>query len=205
MSVYEPDVSAGKGYRFTGALFDMNYLNEGILLGWMLSPTVTGDNYVHLYAEWGIRGKDCANSECPGFVQVRSDFAFGAILRPDPKTGNWWLNYGKEGTPVGYWPKSIFTHMTDKANEVSWGGYVHSTSDESSPPMGSGHFASEGFGKSAFFEDINIVNDKNQFVVPNSAFCFIENFNTKCYTMSKIGMNKAGLGFFFGGPGGCRG
>lgn len=66
---------------------------------------------------------------------------------------------------VGYWPKELFNNL-DKATEVDWGGAVVHSSKQPSPPMGSGHFPSEGKNKSAYFTNIQLVNEKNEFYNP---------------------------------------
>ncbi|ONK74046.1 uncharacterized protein A4U43_C03F2230 [Asparagus officinalis] len=63
-------------------------------------------------------------------------------------TGDWWLYYGPNGDqPVGYWPKSLFTTLADKASQIYIGGEVTFKRGGPSPPMGSGHYAVEGYKK----------------------------------------------------------
>ncbi|KAJ3692319.1 hypothetical protein LUZ60_012669 [Juncus effusus] len=158
----------------------------------------------------------CLNLECGGFVQVSSDFALGSQLSPasvyggnqyniivhlfqDSNTGNWWLAFGREKKLVGYWPKSLLTHMVHGAIGAAWGGITQGPLNDSSLPMGSGHFANEGYKKAAFFTDTTIIDDKYNIAVPNTFW------SKTVVNQPKLGTSKTGIGFFFGGPAGCKG
>ncbi|KAJ3694754.1 hypothetical protein LUZ60_000131 [Juncus effusus] len=168
VTVYEPKV----GGKYSGAwlLVAGEGTRSGFIVGWDVSPNEYGDYHAHFGSDWGdLASKTgCKNLKCPGFVQVASDIALGSRLSPvstyngkqhqitlhvfkDPKTGNWWLAYGENKKAVGYWPKSLFTEM-DKVSQIAWVGLVVVAGDELSYPMGSGHFPSEGLGRSAFFQ-----------------------------------------------------
>ncbi|OMO66439.1 hypothetical protein COLO4_30568 [Corchorus olitorius] len=40
----------------------------------------------------------------------------------DKQSGNWWLRF--QDTDVGYWPGSIFTRLSDRADAINWGGEI---------------------------------------------------------------------------------
>lgn len=55
--------------------------------------------------------------------------------------------------PIGYWPSGLFEFIRYKGDFAFWGGQVEGpTASSNSPQMGSGHFASEGYGKAAFIK-----------------------------------------------------
>nr|CAD1831219.1 unnamed protein product [Ananas comosus var. bracteatus] len=122
-----------------------------------------------------------------------------------PGTGHWWLEYGDDLKPVGYWPESLFTGLKNPASLLNWGGHVLSPSSEKSPPMGSGHFPHEGFGKAAFVREVLIVDKGRHLVLP-----ILENLdpmfsNYDCYRVDTLMYNGDGITFYYGGPGGCKG
>ncbi|KAK1260807.1 hypothetical protein QJS04_geneDACA019097 [Acorus gramineus] len=70
----------------------------------------------------------------------------------DQSTKNWWLTMGPNGVRIGYWPKGIFTWLSEKAHGAIWGGVAGGPKNLPTPPMGSGHFANLGDGKAAYFK-----------------------------------------------------
>lgn len=124
-------------------------------------------------------------------------------LYQDPKTKNWWLAYGSNNTPIGYWPSSQFSSMKDKCNFAFWGGYVQGPTASSDPPqIGSGHFASEGFGKAAFVRNIQAIEDENnKLVTPSIRSAHPRADNPKLYTYDDYGLNDDGMHVYYGGPG----
>lgn len=110
--------------------------------------------------------------------------------------------YGEEKTAIGYWPSSQFSYMKEMASKALWGGYVQGpTASEDSPQMGSGHFASEGYGKAAFVRDIQVVNDDNMRVIPNPVKADPGSTNRRKYTYEYYGHNPNGMHVYYGGPG----
>ncbi|CEJ83149.1 hypothetical protein VHEMI03171 [[Torrubiella] hemipterigena] len=82
-----------------------------------------------------------------------NEFAIDVLL----DKGNWWI--GINGKWIGYYPASMFTRngntadqtLESKTNRVDWYGEVYQDEGAlTTTDMGSGHFASEGYGKSAF-------------------------------------------------------
>ncbi|KAJ1696226.1 hypothetical protein LUZ63_004738 [Rhynchospora breviuscula] len=106
--------------------------------------------------------------------------------------------------PVGYWPDSLFSSLSGEASRLVWGGSIKTSPWLPSPPMGSGHFPSEGFGKAAYIFDIKIVDDHNTLRIPNSRF-FTPHVNENvCYDVAGLTDGNDGVGFYYGGPGGCN-
>ncbi|MQM19928.1 hypothetical protein Taro_052944, partial [Colocasia esculenta] len=198
--------------------------DEGTTLeaGWIVYPKLYGDYQTRLFTFWTADGyrRGCYNLRCPGFVQTNHRFPLDATLRPisvyggdqfeitieifkDSKTGNWWLYV--QGIKMGYWPKELVGALAGGAKFAGFGGEVAYESSRrktaASTQMGSGHFASEGFGKSSFFKNVKVVNTSNWYVIPGR----IKEAVTKsaCYDV-RVALNKGtawGYSFFYGGPG----
>lgn len=75
-----------------------------------------------------------------------------------PRTGDWWLTVSPGDYQVGYWPKALFTGLSDRLTEIYWGGGVHGPIDDS-PPTGSGHYASEQMRQACFMGILQIANE----------------------------------------------
>uniref|UniRef100_A0A0D9XB14 Neprosin PEP catalytic domain-containing protein n=1 Tax=Leersia perrieri TaxID=77586 RepID=A0A0D9XB14_9ORYZ len=193
--------------------------------GRQVSPELYGDSRPRLFTYWtsdAYEATGCYNALCPGFVQTSSRIAIGASISPvssvggpqydmtllvwkDPKLGNWWLSYGEgAGGLVGYWPAELFTHLSDHANMVEWGGEVvntHPDGAHTATQMGSGHFASEGFGRAAYFRNLEIVDADNSLsAVPLDAIQTLAE-DAGCYDIRKAYDGGWGAHFYYGGPG----
>ncbi|KAL6889042.1 hypothetical protein ACP4OV_010068 [Aristida adscensionis] len=115
---------------------------NSIHVGWQIYPALYGDSRTHfLYLlDHGSQKTGCFNTECSGFVPAASaTIAPGAVIDPvsdarnvqnitlkvfkDKKSGDWWVHYGFNSLPkaVGYFPRSLFTSMQDKARNVAFG------------------------------------------------------------------------------------
>ncbi|KAJ0962698.1 hypothetical protein J5N97_027820 [Dioscorea zingiberensis] len=149
-----------------------------ITSGWTVDEIIYGDNQTRLMTTWtndNYKTTGCQDIKCPGFVQISEEIPLGAPLQPlstyggdqytlnvlvfkDIKSKNWWLVLGKDKKPIGYWPNEIFTHLSSSANRIDYGGVVQYSDMSQKPPMGSGHFSNEGFGKSCFFGNLQYVN-----------------------------------------------
>ncbi|CAM0943473.1 unnamed protein product [Alopecurus aequalis] len=194
---------------------------EGIGAGSWVSPSYSGDSFArfHVYWEDGLLNKSCVDHECPAFVQVNPNLGLGGRLQPvsiyngpqheidvlifkDPKTKNWWLAYGRENTPIGYWPREIFHFMEDKCNFAFWGGIVQGpTASSNSPQMGSGHFAREGWRRAACIGYIQIVDSNNNLVTPDENKGVHGTSDLSKYTAEGYKLDKDGMHIFYGGPG----
>ncbi|KAL6911976.1 hypothetical protein ACP4OV_000781 [Aristida adscensionis] len=95
--------------------------------------------------------------------------------------------------------------MKEKAHFCFWGGLVRGPTASTDPPlMGSGRFASEGFGKAAFVRRIKVVAEGKQFVNPNAGKARPGTSRPLCYTVDGFGVGDDGMHTYFGGPGHCR-
>ncbi|XP_010545136.1 PREDICTED: uncharacterized protein LOC104817584 [Tarenaya hassleriana] len=160
----------------------------------------------------------CYNHLCSGFVQTNQGIGIGAtfdrvstydgeqfkvtlLIMKDPQSGDWWLIVND--VSVGYWPKSILSHLKGSASAVDWGGEIlnfkvggrHTNTD-----MGSGHFAEEGFKKSCSMDHIFIVDEHH--VKRDAENVKVDMDNAKCYNLAH-GSNDPNWRtyIYFGGPG----
>ncbi|ONM03810.1 NEP-interacting protein 1 [Zea mays] len=219
-------------------IIDVMYLNLKLrtIFSSQVSPELYGDSRPRLFTYWtsdAYEATGCYNALCPGFVQTSSRIAIGASISPvssaggaqydmtllvwkDPKLGNWWLSYGDQ--LVGYWPAQLFTHLSDHATMVEWGGEVVDTRPggaHTATQMGSGRFAAEGFGRASYFRNLETVDADNS--LAEVALDAIQTLaeDPACYDIRKAydddddddddGQHSArggwGTHFYYGGPG----
>ncbi|KAG5586288.1 hypothetical protein H5410_046722, partial [Solanum commersonii] len=69
---------------------------EEIQVGWIVHPSLNGDNRTHMYTKWTVDGHqktECYNTKCPRFIQLSRvnpiDYSF-------PRTSEIERNYKKE-------------------------------------------------------------------------------------------------------------
>ncbi|XP_057784558.1 uncharacterized protein LOC131001925 [Salvia miltiorrhiza] len=200
--------------------FDGSDLNS-IEAGWQVSPELYGDSRPRLFTYWTsdvYEATGCYNLLCSGFIQTNSRIAIGAAISPvssvagdqyditiliwkDPKLGNWWLGFG-DSTLVGYWPAELFTHLSDRASMVEWGGEIVNSragNQHTSTQMGSGRFAQEGFAKASYFRNLEIVDSDNSLISARDITTLAENSN--CYNIQSSYNDQWGTNFYYGGPG----
>ncbi|KAF7055845.1 hypothetical protein CFC21_063324 [Triticum aestivum] len=191
-----------------------------IQVGWHIRPERYGDSHPHFYTLWTRDGFEtgCYNMDCPGFVRVNDAvIAPGDAIHPvshvpgpiqnitlrvlkDKTSGDWWVYYGFNNIPtgVGYFPKSIFSYLAQKANVMSFGGFVKSTKALPTPPMGSGAFPNGGKGRAASFTDLRFINqDGNSSPITGNLTPLVT--DGKCHSITPIDHARC----FYGGPGGC--
>ncbi|XP_078431539.1 protein neprosin-like [Wolffia australiana] len=224
MSVWAPQVTAPSEFSLSqiwiiSGTFG-NDLNT-IEAGWQVSPELYGDNRPRFFTYWttdAYRATGCYNLLCSGFIQTNNRVAIGAAISPlsalrgrqfdislliwkDPKHGNWWLEFGP-GLLVGYWPSFLFSRLAQHGMMVQFGGEVvntRATGAHTGTQMGSGHFAGEGFGRAAYFRNLQVVDWDNNLVPPRNLRVLADHPN--CYDI-KGGINKGwGQYFYYGGPG----
>uniref|UniRef100_A0ACD5YVJ3 Uncharacterized protein n=1 Tax=Avena sativa TaxID=4498 RepID=A0ACD5YVJ3_AVESA len=190
--------------------------------GLEVNPSFSGDTFVRFHISWtnGLYKKSCIDHSCPGFVQVDHKFGLGARIEhvsvyggpqyamglyifKDPKSKNWWVGYGKENTPFGYWPSELFTFINHKGDFVFWGGFVQGpTASSNAPQMGSGHFASEGFGRAAYIRNAQILNENNTYVTPEDNIKVDHRMsNSTLFTIDQFEVDTPGMSIYYGGPG----
>ncbi|CAK9144797.1 unnamed protein product [Ilex paraguariensis] len=197
--------------------YDLNSIEAG----WQVSPDLYGDDNARLFTYWtsdAYQATGCYNLLCSGFVQINNEIALGASIFPvsgyrqsqydisilvwkDPTEGNWWMQFGNDYV-LGYWPAFLFSNLVDSASMIEWGGEVVNSESEgqhTTTQMGSGHFPEEGFGKSSYFRNIQIVDGSNNLRAPKDIATFTEESN--CYDV-QVGKNGGwGNYFYYGGPG----
>uniref|UniRef100_A0ACD5ZAU6 Uncharacterized protein n=1 Tax=Avena sativa TaxID=4498 RepID=A0ACD5ZAU6_AVESA len=187
-----------------------------------VNPSFSGDTFVRFHISWtdGLYKKSCLDHSCPGFVQVDHKSGLGARLQhvsvyggrqyamrlsifKDPKSKNWWVAYGTKNTPFGYWPSTLFSFLNYKGDFVFWGGFVQGpTVSSNAPQMGSGHFASEGYGKAAYIRNAQILNENNKYVTPDGNVKVDHGTsNSTLYTVDKFEVDTPGMSIYYGGPG----
>ncbi|KAI8528220.1 hypothetical protein RHMOL_Rhmol12G0133700 [Rhododendron molle] len=187
---------------------------------WVISGSF-GNDLNTIEAGWqsdAYQATGCYNLLCSGFVQTNNRIAIGAAISPrssyqggqydisllvwkDPKHGNWWLQFGS-GPLVGYWPSFLFTHLRNHANMVQFGGEVVNTRPSGThtlTQMGSGHFSGEGFGKSSYFRNLQVVDWDNSLIPVSNLRVLADHPN--CYDIRGGINNVWGNYFYYGGPG----
>ncbi|KAJ6801794.1 uncharacterized protein M6B38_196135 [Iris pallida] len=156
-----------------------------------------GNHDTRFFVYWRANKKGCFNLLCEGFVPYKpSNYIPGHKLDPisqidgkqsvlalqiskDSQTGDWWLNAVTNGAePIGHWPKSLFTSLADSASIFQWGGAVSFYPNQKSPPMGSGRYPREGYGKAAYLRNVQLISDVGS-ISPTSAERFED--QTYCY------------------------
>ncbi|CAM8929658.1 unnamed protein product [Rhodiola kirilowii] len=197
-----------------------NDLNT-IEAGWQVSPELYGDNSPRFFTYWtsdAYQTTGCYNLLCSGFVQINNKIAIGAAISPrssscgtqydiglmiwkDPKRGHWWLQFG-HGLLIGYWPSFLFNKLRDHASMIQFGGEVVNTRPSgyhTSTQMGSGQFAKAGFGKAAYFRNLQVVDGDNSLVPLKNMHQLADHPN--CYDIRQGRNNAWGTFFYYGGPG----
>eukprot|EP00253_Pinus_taeda_P035222 PITA_35222 len=209
LNVWQPNVDTSDNGIFSlGQIWVLNDSEqlESMEVGWI------ADGY-------GKTG--CWNLNCPGFVLAPGSPAYPGSPKASVSTYNgeqlvldikvskandndrWNLYVNKQ--LVGWWPASLFTNLRSSSNRVDFGGEVCFSAGGSpgsqftTTDMGSGHFPSEGFGRSALIRDIQITDNNGQLIdIPGSATAGRPN----CYDVSIEVDNQSGKHLYFGGPGG---
>lgn len=224
LSVWDPWVETSNEFSLSqlwilGGSFDED-LNS-IEAGWQVSPELYGDGKARLFIYWttdGYQTTGCYNLLCSGFVQTSDTVAIGASIAPvstfggsqfqieimiwkDPRQGNWWMAF--EGSHiVGYWPAVLFSHLSDHASMVEWGGEVVNSrpnGQHTGTQMGSGRFAEDGFGEASFFHSLQVVDSFNNLEPISNVQTLAENPN--CYDIKSMQDPNWGSSFYYGGPG----
>ncbi|AEE78387.1 carboxyl-terminal peptidase (DUF239) [Arabidopsis thaliana] len=226
MNVWNPSVEHGTNeFSLSQIWLVAGHYNDSDLntveAGWQVFPDHYHDSQPRLFVYWTkdtYQKTGCLNLECPGFVQVTSEFAIGSAFSPtssyggsqyditmyiwkDTKDGNWWLSI--DSSVIGYWPARLFTHLAHgPATLVQWGGEIvnsRSYGQHTTTQMGSGHFAEEGFGKAGSFRNLKII-DYLSYMQPVQEF-ILQTKNPTCYTAIKGYSEEWGSHFYYGGPG----
>ncbi|TVU08481.1 hypothetical protein EJB05_41886 [Eragrostis curvula] len=216
------NISSVKRREGTAAVIWVSAGNTGqsdfndIQAGWMVDPGRYGDNKAHFFVYCttdGYRSVGCFNLDCTGFVPVN-----GAPITPEDtlepahgqakislkifknkEDGDWWLHFGYDVnnlSPVGFWPKNLFTNLEDHAEFITWGGTTKCPRENASPPMGNGQWPGKN---SASFQNVQLVDTNGQGYAPPVWTLNVYANNKKCYQASTFLDDM----FYYGGPGGC--
>ncbi|KAJ4773582.1 hypothetical protein LUZ62_057839 [Rhynchospora pubera] len=225
INVWDPSVESENEFSLSqvwilSGSFDGSDLNS-IEAGWQVSPELYGDSRPRLFTYWtsdAYQATGCYNLLCEGFIQTDRQIAIGAAISPvsayngdqyditiliwkDPTLGNWWLSFG-DNRLVGYWPAELFTHLSNHATMVEWGGEVvnmQPNGAHTSTQMGSGHFAGDNFRKASYFRNLEIVDADNSLTAVQDIAILAE--NTNCYNIQSYKSSAWGTYFYYGGPG----
>ncbi|XP_051186424.1 protein neprosin [Lolium perenne] len=226
ISVYDPQVygsedkSGGLATIISGYSFDKEHPNA-IGVGWFVWASIAGDRHARFHVFYNVGQKHCFDLQCSGFVQTNRDIVLGGKLSPVSKYGgpqaqlniffyqddksNWWLKFGVHRTIVGYWPGELFSYLKTKGTAGYWGGFVEGpTIKYKPPPMGSGHPASEGYGKAAYVKNIQVLDKKHNLVTPRAREFDIVVENPKCYSVDNKADGDHGVEAYWGGAGDCK-
>ncbi|EMS53147.1 hypothetical protein TRIUR3_00939 [Triticum urartu] len=225
LNVWEPKV---KGSQDSSAIWISIENRRGqrpdrLSAGLRVAPALSGDAFVRLHVAWfdGYSKKGCIDHSCPGYVQVHPHIGPGSRIQPssvyggdqrvagiqifkEPKSNYWWVSYNN--IAIGYWPGGLFEFIRYKGDLAFWGGQVEGpTASSKSTQMGSGHFASEGFGKAAFIRKIEIADDTVKFATPDRYLVGQGSSDPSKYTTGGFEISKDfGMTIFYGGPGSMR-
>ncbi|GFP95637.1 hypothetical protein PHJA_001707900 [Phtheirospermum japonicum] len=227
INVWEPKIQQSNEFSLSqiwvlGGSFgeDLNSIEAGwqvymSALIYMVTTTL-GSSLIGLVMAYQATG--CYNLLCSGFIQVNSDIAMGASISPvsgfrnsqydisiliwkDPGEGHWWMQFGRDYV-LGYWPSFLFSYLADSASMIEWGGEVvnsESNGQHTSTQMGSGRFPEEGFGRSSYFRNIQVVDSSNNLKTPKGLGTYTEQSN--CYDVQTGSNDDWGRFFYYGGPG----
>ncbi|MQM22250.1 hypothetical protein Taro_055300, partial [Colocasia esculenta] len=99
----------------------------------------------------------------------------------DKMTKNWWLRL--QGVDMGYWPKELFPFLLEGADIVAVGGEIlyQGGGAHTSTQMGSGHFAEEGFKKSSFIKNIQVLDSSYVYKNPRTIAPVVD--AERCYDL----------------------
>ncbi|KAL6846422.1 hypothetical protein ACP4OV_023870 [Aristida adscensionis] len=156
-------------------------LVNGIVMGWHVDPTLYGDSKTHFFVYWtrdSYQKTGCYNLKCPGYipeanVPVMPGVTIDDVSDPDgvkrdiifkvfkDSGGDWQMHLGFDSEPylIGRFPKSLFTTLSNEANEIRLYGFVE-TRTTHLVPMGSG-FRSDN-KKAASLSNIQLIDQNGQ-------------------------------------------
>jgi hypothetical protein len=189
--------------------------------GWQVYPGKYGDARAHLFTYYtadDYQTTGCYNLDCGAFVQTSSSFAPGMALSSVSVVGGpqyvmelavwhtggrWWIYYnGTSGSnAIGYYPDTLFRGgaLTNNASEIDFGGETVGTT--SFPPMGSGHFAEEGWQRAAYQRTIGYYPPQGGAMVNGNLTAAAA--SPACYTADVVLYAAPwSEALWYGGPGG---
>ncbi|XP_074293858.1 protein neprosin-like [Silene latifolia] len=213
ITLYKPNAP---GNQWSSARIRVLSNGDSIEAGWMVNPSEFKDDKAHLYVRFSAKGRGCINLDCPGFVQVSTQYPLG--LAPNSYStsskqiawsfsidkhhddGNWWLSFTPNKHQIGYWPKNLFVSLYDYANQIEFGGEINNPSAVDPPTqMGNGMKADYDTTISSFIFQATVVNENNARVDPPDTEKFADCGDL--YTVRDAGhQDDLGRLIFYGGP-----
>ncbi|KAI3918857.1 hypothetical protein MKW98_017305 [Papaver atlanticum] len=184
-----------------------------IEVGWHVYQDIYGDHQTRFFIYWttdGYLSTGCYNLLCNGFVHTSSNISLGCnftevstfhgdqkdatfSIQKDRSSGHWWVHV--QGTPIGYYPSSLFTELSKTATSAKWGRHT-------STQMGSGHFPSEGGLKtSSYFNWVQVFDENNMIKDPKNVKKRVTKPNYYNLEIDSDHYRTNGYGFYYGGPG----
>ncbi|KAF7103427.1 hypothetical protein CFC21_104416 [Triticum aestivum] len=166
------------------------------------------DNYYGLHATMDVYGHELKHGQLSSTTfwinhagdGKKSSYNAIQVGWHDKKSGDWWVYYGfnKSPTGVGYFPRSLFSYLAEKADIMQFGAFVQAKKALPTPPMGSGALPNGGKGRAASFTDIRFIDqDGNSSPIKEDLPMFVT--DRKCHAITHIDHAAC----FYGGPGGC--
>ncbi|XP_058760638.1 protein neprosin-like [Vicia villosa] len=221
INIWTPSVEKKDEFSAAKIWIISQSFSENIEVGWQVFPGKYGDNKTRFFVYWtadGYNQTGCYNLECPGFIQTNPEiyleraidqtstynsnqYGWSLRIEKDTDSGHWWLGYG-EGHILGYWPSNLFKELKGEAHLVQFGGEVldiNPSGYHTATSMGSGHFAEEGFGKAAYFNNNQVKVSSNVWIDPPEPKYSVD--HPKCYNLESWFSSDAGFHFYYGGPG----
>lgn len=202
---------------------------QTVEVGWQEYPARYGDPYPHLFTYYTTNGYTSDgnnigsyNRDFSGWVQVSTTVTPGMRLSPTSTAGvsnqlevavslwlsggNWWVWYINQW--IGYYPGSLFatTGLRSSASTVAFQGEVvdETTFSATSTDMGSGAFASAGWGSAAYMRHLAYLSAPNGGSPIRYSPSSTVVTNPSCYShLAQFTSNDPNFysSFFFGGPG----
>ncbi|KAJ0105127.1 hypothetical protein Patl1_17707 [Pistacia atlantica] len=190
VNIQNPKIPKG---QFSEALIRLQSGSEdqidGIQVGWMVNPTLYGDNRTRTFTLWTAGRNGCYDIMCPGFVQVNPKLSLSSTFTRISVFGGKQYDF-------------TFT-VSQELLRLLGGGGAFSGGISNSPPMGTGHFAEANYGKAAYIRQLKVVDEFNRLRYPDKSL-FKLFTDCTCYDLYALtGPLGEGFGFLYGGPGGC--
>ncbi|TVU36481.1 hypothetical protein EJB05_18417, partial [Eragrostis curvula] len=206
----------------SGVLVQISNVGDGrksnrneIVVGWHVHPGLYGDSKTHFYVLWTRDGYEstCSfNLLRPGYVpesniMMAPGVTIDVVSDPDgikrtiifkvlkDSAGDWLVHIGFDSEPylIGRFPKSLFTSLGDKADNIQIGGFVVTTTTQWAP-MGSGFLSNNV--KAASFSNIQLIDQNGKKTkVTRGQHPFSSDKNI--YSVSPINIEGK---FTYGGP-----